>query len=272
MKKSTNTKLYMTFREKADKYVTACTILLLVIVWEASVRLFHIKEYILPGPWAIIKVFKSVWRLLLSHSVVTLNEALAGFVLSVIVGLTLSFLMNRWRFAKRVLYPLMVISQTVPIIALAPLILIWMGVGVFPKVVIVVLVCFFPICINTMEGLQSADRDMINLMKVMGAGHIKIFREVTLPSALPQFFSGLKIAGTYSVMGAVIGEWLGAKSGLGIFMTRAISSYRADMLFAAIVVIVMLSITLFKIIEITERIVIPWNSKNKDEIWKDSPS
>lgn len=248
------------------KHLPLIAILMLTLMWEVSVRIFKVPNYILPGPSAIIKVFSSMWKLILSHSVVTLYEAMAGLSVSIIVAMVLSFLMDRWVIIRRVLYPMLVISQTVPIIALAPLMLIWFGVGIFPKILIVVLVCFFPICVNTVEGLRSADRDMINLMKVMKAGHLKIFMEVNLPSALPQFFAGLKIAATYSIMGAVIGEWLGAKSGLGIFMTRATSSYRADMLFAAIVVIVLLSIGVFKIIELLERLFIPWNFKRKKDL------
>lgn len=245
------------------KNLPVFTILLLIVLWECAVELFKVPGYILPGPLAVAGVFQSTWHLILSHTVVTLNEALSGFGLSIAVGLLLSFIMNRWEIIRRILYPILVISQAIPIIALAPLIIIWFGVGVLPKIVIVILVCFFPICVSTTQGLQSSDRDMINLMKVMGAGHFRIFKEVTLPSALPHFFAGLKIAGTYSIMGAVIGEFLGAKSGLGIFMTRTISSYRTDMLFAGAVVVVLLSIGVFKIIEIAEKLIIPWNFLNR---------
>lgn len=261
MKKSINTETNTRMHYWAGRYLPAYTILFLIIIWEAAVRIFKVKQYILPSPSSIMKVFQSTWRLILDHSLVTIYEALVGFGISIIIGLTLSFVMSKSDTVKRILYPLLVISQTIPIIAISPLIIIWLGVDILPKVVIVVLVCFFPICVSTIEGLQSADRDMINLMKIMGAGHFRIFKEVTLPSALPQFFAGLKIAATYSIMGAVIGEWLGAKSGLGIFMTRTMSSYRTDMLFAAIVVIVALSIGVFKFIELIEKIAIPWNTR-----------
>ncbi|KPU43452.1 putative aliphatic sulfonates transport permease protein SsuC [Oxobacter pfennigii] len=258
MKRYTNTELKLknSFFIKRLPFLSVFSIIML---WEALVRILKIPSYILPGPYEVgMSLFESR-KIILSHTVVTSTEAILGFILSTITGLALAFVMNRWKTVKSILYPLLVISQTIPIIALAPLILIWMGVGVLPKIMVVVLVCFFPICVSTTEGLQSADPDMINLMKVMGADHLKIFREVVLPSALPQFFSGLKIAATYSIMGAVIGEWLGAKSGLGIYMTRTMSSYRTDLLFASIVVVVVTSIFLFMIIEIIEKLIIPWN-------------
>lgn len=248
-------------KRRISKYIPLITILVLILIWEALTRLLNVPDYILPSPSAIATVFEDVWQLLLKHSAVTLYEAIAGFAVSIGAGLTLAFVMDRWRALKRVIYPIMVISQAIPIIALAPLILFWFGVDITPKIIIVVLVCFFPICVNTTEGLHSADKDMINLMKIMGAGKFMIFKDVSLPSALPHFFSGLKISATYSIMGAVIGEWLGAESGLGIFMTRTISSHRTDMLFAAIVIVVIMSIAVFKITERIEKLSIPWNFK-----------
>lgn len=259
MKKYTNTGTKRVVIRALNKYLPLFAVLCLLIVWEAAVRLFNVQEYILPSPSSIAKVFITTWSLLLQHTSITIFEALMGFGISIAAGLVLAFVMDRWNTLKRILYPFMVISQAVPIIALAPVILVWFGVGIEPKIIIVVLVCFFPICVSTTEGLHSVDKDMINLMKVMGAGGFKIFWDVSLPSSLPHFFSGLKISATYSIMGAVIGEWQGAKSGLGIFMTRTISSHRMDMLFAAVVVVVILSIGIFKIIEMVERLSIPWN-------------
>lgn len=256
MKKNTNKDGFIV------KHLPLIVIICIIIIWEAATKLFNVPIYKLPGPSSIIKVFKTTWRLILSHTYITVFEAMVGLLISIVVGLVFAFFMSRWKIIRRILYPLMVISQTVPIIALAPLILIWFGFGVFPKILIVVLVCFFPISMNVTEGLISADKDMIDLMKVMGASQYKIFKEVKLPSALPQFFAGLKIAATYSIMGAVIGEWLGAKSGIGIFMTRSIASHRADMLFAAVTVVVILSIGIFKIVEIAEKIIIPWNKNS----------
>jgi ABC-type nitrate/sulfonate/bicarbonate transport system permease component len=256
MKKSTNTNGFIV------RHLPSITIILLIVIWETLTRLLNVPIYKLPGPSSIIKVFETNWRLILSHTYVTVFESMVGLLISIVVGLVFAFFMSRWKTVRRILYPLMVVSQTVPVIALAPLILMWFGFGVLPKILIVVLVCFFPIAMNVTEGLVSADKDMIDLMKVMGASQYKIFKEVKLPSALPQFFSGLKIAATYSITGAVVGEWLGAKSGIGIFMTRSIASHRADMLFAAVTVVVILSIGIFKIVEIAERIIIPWNKNS----------
>lgn len=259
MKKYTNTRAKLTLIKKSGKFLPVYTIIVLIMAWEGAVRFFSIQDYILPAPSSIAAVLLSMKELILSHTVVTVSEALAGFAVSIALGLILSFIMYRWKLIERMFYPLMVISQAIPIIALAPLILIWFGVGILPKILIVILVCFFPLCVSTLEGLKSVDKDMVNLMKVMGAGQFKIFRSVSLPSALPQFFAGLKISAAYSIMGAVIGEWLGAKAGLGILMTRTISSHRTDMLFAAIVVVIILSIGIFNVIVIIEKIATPWN-------------
>lgn len=244
-----------------SNYISLITISCLIIIWQIITTIFQIKDYILPSPLKVLKVILSQYHLLFSHTLVTLYEAILGFVISIIVALILSFVMSISSNIKKIVYPLLLISQTIPIIALAPIILIWFGVSILPKIIIVVLVCFFPVCVNTIEGLESSDKDMINLLKTMGANKFTIFKEITLPSALPQFFAGLKISATYSVMGAIIGEWLGAKSGLGIYMTRAMSSFRTDMLFASIIIIIFISILFFKITEVFEMLCIPWNIK-----------
>ncbi|HWI54318.1 MAG TPA: ABC transporter permease, partial [Desulfobacteria bacterium] len=161
--------------------------------------------------------------------------------------------------------PLLVISQTIPIIAVAPLFIIWLGYGMAPKVVVVSLVCFFPITINLADGLRMVDRDMIKLMHSMGATEFQVFRLVKLPAALPFFFSGLRIAGTYSIMGAVIGEWLGADKGLGILMTRSSQSFLTDRVFATIMVIVILSLAIYFLVEGIARVLIPWHYQGEEQ-------
>jgi len=224
-----------------------------VLLWQLTVGIFEIETFILPGPVDIIRALYSERALLLTHSLVTLGEALAGFATAVILGICFGLLMGYFRWARAALYPIFVVSQTIPLIVLAPLFAIWFGFGFLPKVIIVVLVCFFPVAVTFTQDLLKIDEDMEFILRVMGAGRWKSFVLARIPRALPGLFSGLKIAATYSIMGAVISEWIGAKEGLGIFMTRAMTSFRTAALFADVVLIVVLSLILYKLIELVEK-------------------
>lgn len=253
MKKPINT------NKLIEKVLPVLFILILIIGTEITINLLDIKAFILPKPSAVIEKLISERALLYKHTLTTLHEALIGFSIAILLALVMAGLMNRFRVIKLLLYPLLVISQTIPIIALAPLFLVWFGLGILPKVIVVVLVCFFPIVVSLVEGLAVVDQDMINLMKSLKAKPLDVFLKVEVPAVMPSFFSGLKIAATYSIMGAVIAEWLGAQNGLGVYMTRAMSSFRTDALFADIVVIVVISIGLFKIIDIAGKRLMPWH-------------
>jgi len=248
-------------QQNTDKLLPVAAVIVLLVVWEALCRLFDIQSYVLPTPTRIIAVFADKFGLLMMHTSYTLYEAVIGLLLSCLFGILAALLMYRFRYLEKVASPLIVISQTVPIIALAPLILIWFGMGIGPKVGIVVLVCFFPVTISALTGFKATDPALISLLRTMGATSGRIFLEVCLPCAAPQIFTGIRMAATYSVMGAVIGEWLGAKAGLGIFMTRAISSYRADMLFAAVLIVVIVSLALYATVELCEKLLLPWKRK-----------
>lgn len=230
----------------------------MVGITEMIVRYRDIPAYILPAPTRVLAAMAEQREILFMHGLTTVGESVSGFVVSIILALIMGGIIYPFKRLKEILYPFLLISQTIPLIAIAPIILIWMGFGVFPKVVIVVLICTFPILISFLEGLDQVDRELIDLMRVMRADKKTIFFKGVLPGSLPSFFAGLKIAATYAVMGAVIGEWLGAEKGLGIYMTRAISSFRTDNLFGAIIVVVVLSISLFKGVEAVERFVMPW--------------
>ena len=247
------------FLKRMGKYVPILTIIILIVLWQWITYFFKVPKYILPSPLDIIGSLIYSRKVLWHHSLTTLYEAGIGFILAIIFALVIAIMMNQWKLLGMSLYPILVISQTVPIIALAPLIMIWMGFGSLPKIVIVVIVCFFPISVSVVEDLSILDQDLINMMKVMGANKFQTFLKVKLPSTLPSFFAGLKIAATYSIMGAIIGEWLGAQSGLGIFMTRTMSSFRTSDLFASIAIVVVLSMVLFKIIEWIGKKAMPWN-------------
>jgi ABC-type nitrate/sulfonate/bicarbonate transport system permease component len=166
---------------------------------------------------------------------------------------------------RRVLYPLLVVSQTIPMVALAPLLIIWFGFGMTPKIIVVALVGFFPIVVSTVDGLTDADPDMVGLVRSMGASRLQVLRHVRIPAALPSFFAGLKIAAAYSVTGAVVGEWIAGTSGLGVVITRSQASYRIDRVFVAVVIIALASIVLFGAVHLLARIASPWIYVSKRE-------
>lgn len=230
----------------------------LLFLWELTVRLLKIEPWLLPAPTAIVQSLFKDWPALRQHAGITLYEAIIGFTLSIAFAFALAWLMDSVSLVRRALYPLLVTSQTIPIISVAPLFLIWFGYGLVPKVLVVVLVCFFPVVVSFLQGLAAVDTEMIDLLRSMGAPPLLIFRLAKLPAALPMFFSGLKIAATYSIMGAVIGEWLGAEAGLGYYMTLSQRSFLTARVFAIIAVITVLSLGLFKLIETLERVLTPW--------------
>ncbi len=249
------------FRNTGNPFYPLIAFTVFIVVWEIVTKVKNIKEYILPSPSAILNEFIKSGDLLLHHSLTTLTEAVLGFVLGIILAVLLSVIMSNLKILRNIFYPFMVLSQTVPIIAIAPVIAIWLGIGIVSKLIICILVVFFPVALNLTEGLNSYDKDLEELLKCMNAGKLQIFTKLKLPTALVYFFSGLKIAAAYAVMGAVMSEWTGAESGLGIFLTRSMKSFKTAAMFADIVLISAFSILLFVIISIIEKRVIKWNLK-----------
>lgn len=239
------------------------TITILLLFWELGVRLYGVEPWILPGPLQIANALITSANVLVHHTLTTLMEASLGFMISVILAIVIAFLLTNINWLNKAFYPILIVSQTIPLITLAVLFTIWFGWGLLPKVLVVVLVCFFPITINLINGLKSVDIDQVNLLCSMGANSWDTFKMVRFPQALPAFFTGLKISATYSVMAAVVGEWLGAKQGLGYFMTITQKSFAIDKVIAAVVVICIISLILVKIIEIAEYYLIPWNRLNQ---------
>jgi len=242
-------------------------LLLLLLLWEGGARLVGVEQWLLPSPGEIITEGIEAWRSLglPAHTWQTLQEALWGFLLAVVSGLALALLVDSSALLRRTLYPLLVVSQTIPIIAIAPILVLWLGYGILPKILVVALVCFFPIAISTADGLRSADPEWDALLRSMGATRWQILSKVRLPNALPAFFSGLKVAVTYSVIGAVIGEWVGGSVGLAFFMRRAHNSFRYGREFAGIAVTSLLSIALFLVIAALERVALPWKRVKRKE-------
>lgn len=236
-----------------------------MLIWQVVSARNAIAFWIVPSPMEVLKVFIYSPRLILHHLQPTLFAALTGLLLSIILGSITAIAMHSYSLVKQVLYPYLVISQTIPIIAIAPLLIIWFGYGISSKVFAVVLMCFFPISLGLYDGFRSVSIDQVRLLKSMGATKYKTFTLLYIPASLPNFFTGLKLAATYSVMGAVIGEWLGGSAGLGIYMTRATKAYQTAHVFAVIAVIILLSMSLFAIVALIDRWLLRWKYIREDE-------
>jgi ABC-type nitrate/sulfonate/bicarbonate transport system permease component len=237
--------------------------MMILLGWQYIVDKGIIARYILPSPSDVIRTSFKIFPELKPHIITTLEEAFTGFFIAIFLAMILAILMDSFHLLKKSFYPLFVVSQTIPIIVLVPLLVMWFGFGKLPKIIVVILVCFFPIVVNLLEGLQSIDRDMLNLFKSMKANYFQVFKFAKFPASLGNFFSGLKIAATYSIMGAVIGEWMGGKDGLGVYMTRVRQSFALDKVFSVIIIIVLLSLILFKTIELVQYLVMPWIRESK---------
>ncbi|MGI6361122.1 MAG: ABC transporter permease [Bacillota bacterium] len=241
-----------------DKLLPLATILIVIIIWQIIAQSGVVPGYMLPAPLAVAQAFMADLSVLLGHLKVTLIEALAGLGLSIILGFMLALLMDRYETLKKAFYPLLVVTQTVPPIAIAPLLVLWFGFGLSPKILLIVVVCFFPIAVGFLHGFAAADADEMQLLRSMGANKRQIFRYIKLPSSLPYFFSGLKVSTAYCVVSAVIAEWLGGTAGLGVYMTRVRKSYDFESMFAVIILIAALSIVLMLAVTFLEKRAMPY--------------
>ncbi len=226
--------------------------------WQALVTVYSVPAWKLPAPWAIAQELADSRSLYLRHTWVTLQEVLLGFAVALTFGVSLAGLIASSATFRRAIYPFVIASQTVPIIVIAPLLLVWIGYGVAPKVIVVTLIAFFPIVVNTVDGLGAADADMVRMMRTLGATRSQIFMKVRAPAALPFLFSGIKIAITFSVIGAVIGEWVGASAGLGYLTRVSVPLFQTARAFGAVVILSAMGVTLFSVVALMERRLLPW--------------
>lgn len=229
-----------------------------LVIWEVTVVVRDTPRWLLPRPSAIGRELVESRALLWRHTWTTLQEMLFGLALAFALGVLLAVAIASSRLVERSLYPAVIASQAVPIIALAPILLIWFGYGMTPKVIVVVLTCFFPIVVNLVDGLRAADADAIALLRSMGASRWQLLRLVRVPAALPHLFSGTRIAAAWSVIGALVGEWVGASQGLGYLMIRSQSQFQTPRLFAAVLIAALLGVVLFVVVAALERILLPW--------------
>jgi putative hydroxymethylpyrimidine transport system permease protein len=239
-------------------------VLALLGAWELAARwhliadALSLEPFLIPAPSDVAQALWEDRDLLADNAWVTLQEVLLGFACAVAAGLGFAVVLHLSETLRRAFYPLLVASQTVPIIVVAPILVVWFGFGIGPKLAIIALICFFPITVNTLDGLRSVDADAVKMMRTLDASRLAILRRVEAPTALPYAFSGAKIAVAVAVIGAVFGEWAGVSEGLGVVMLQANAQVLVPRMFAAVVVLSAMAIALFGLLALTERRVVRW--------------
>ncbi|MDO5292833.1 MAG: ABC transporter permease [bacterium] len=243
---------------KATYFIAIIAILL---IWQMLCSFGVVPSFMLPSPVSVCQALVSEFSVLMGHVRVTLIEAMAGLAFGVVIGFVTAVLMDSYEVIYKAVYPLLVITQTIPTVAIAPLLVLWLGYEMTPKIVLIVIATFFPITIGVLDGLKSTDQDAIRLMKSMGATKFQVFTQLKFKSSLGSFFSSLKISVSYSIVGAVISEWLGGFEGLGVYMTRVKKSFAYDKMFAVIILISVLSILLMGVVKVLRIKCMPWEQK-----------
>ena len=246
----------------ASRYSALILGIVLLIIWEFSAVMGWLPQFIIPAPSQILMSLISQREALFYNSLITLVQALVGLFFGIILAFVLAIGMDNIPLVRKAIYPYLIVSQTIPTVAIAPILVLWLGYGMLPKVVLVILTTLFPIVINILEGFSSVDKDAVNLLELMGANYWQILYHVKLPASLSFFFSGLKISVSYAFVGSVIAEWLGGFEGLGVYMIRAKNAFSYSNMFAAIVVISVVSLLLLGIVSLVERWVTPWQYKD----------
>ncbi len=244
----------------------ALLIAIILVGWDVGVRVAKIPPYLVPAPTAVVFELVDKWPLLLSEAMPTLYATLGGFLLSALFGIPTAMMIASSRTVESYLYPILVFSQSIPKIAVAPLFVVWFGFGIAPKVISAFLLGFFPVVVATVLGLKSVDTDMIDLARSMRAGAFRTFRRIRLPNALPSIFGGLKVSITLAVVGAVVGEFVGSNSGIGYVLQIANGNFDLPLMFAALFVLSMMGVLLFTALEVIERLMIPWHSSRRGDL------
>ncbi len=232
--------------------------LAVLVIWQLYCDLADVDPTVLPTPTRVVSSLWDAKDIAWTNTWQTLKETFIGFAVSIVVAVALAVAMDQLNWLRRALYPMLVGSQTIPVIAIAPLMIIWFGFGLLPKVLVIILVTFFPIVVALLDGFASTEREGMNLLKTMGASRWQTFRLLRFPGALPYFFTGLRISATYAVIAAIFAEYVGAYTGLGIWMSQSKSAFRTDLVFGAIAISALISIALFLLVALLSRIVMPW--------------
>ena len=246
-------------KEKYGFLYPLITIAIILVVWQVVTTVFDVPSYIFPTLGQVIKAFGEDFGLIMYHAAATLGEGAAGIGISIGISIVIAVCMDRFPTAKKTVYPLLVISQTVPVMAIAPLLIIWFGFGVAPKIILVVIMCFFPITVNMTDGFAQADPDCVNMFRVWNASQGQIYRHLKFPGAMPYFFSGLRISVTWMLVAAILSEWLGGDRGIGVYMLRAKQAYALDKVFASVIFVVLVSLALIGILTLIKKKTIRWS-------------
>ena len=240
-------------------------VFILLVLWDVTIRIFRIPPYLIPAPEAVVSQLVTEWPKLWRASLITTYATLGGFALSIAFGIPMALLIAYSRTVESFVYPLLVFSQSIPKIAIAPLFVVWFGFGIIPKVICAFMLGFFPIVVSTVAGFKSVDSDMIDLARSMKAGRLATFMRISLPQALPSLFAGLKVSVTLAVVGAVVGEFVGSNSGIGYLLQIANGNFDLPLMFAALVVLSMIGVLLFVAVDVVERMMIPWHASHRDD-------
>lgn len=245
-------------RSLASVWPSLIALLALLLLWQGYVVFSGVDQQMLPTPGAVWNTLAAQREALWENTLVTLWETIIGFAVALATGIACGVAIDLSPWLRRALYPLLVATQAIPLIALAPLLVLWFGWGMTSKVIVVTLMCFFPIVVALADGLRSADPELLKLFRSFGAGPLRVFWSARLPGALPSLFSGVRIAIAYSVIGAVIAEFVGAEAGLGFYMTLKEHSFSTAGVLATFVVTALLSFALFALVALVERLALPW--------------
>jgi putative hydroxymethylpyrimidine transport system permease protein len=236
---------------------------LFVLAWQAVASLESVDDLTLASPVETWQALRDDWSLLVDNAGVTLVEVMLGLAISLAAGVAFGVAMHLVRPLRDAAYPLLVASQAIPVVVLAPIFVLAFDYGIGPKLAIVALICFFPITVNLLDGLRSTPPELVKLMRSMGASRLRTLRSVELPASLPSLFSGLKVAASVSVIGAVFGEWAGADEGLGRLVLLGNNQLQTPRVYAGIVLLTLMAVALFALVALAERVVCPWNRKER---------
>lgn len=249
-------------KKNTTNRIWSCSaIVIVLLLWQCISGFGLVDSFMLPSPLQVGQAFISEFPILMENAGVTLAETFIGLGLGIVIGFLMAVLMDRFEVLYKAFYPLIVLTQTIPTVAIAPLLVLWFGYEMTPKVILIVLTTFFPITVGLLNGFKSVDADAVNLLRAMGAKSWHIFKYIKLPGAMSQFFSGLRISTSYAVVGAVISEWLGGFGGLGVYMTRVKKAFSFDKMFAVIFLISIISLLLMKGVELLQKKCMPWNQE-----------
>ena len=241
-------------------------LLLLIVLWDLAIRVFRVPPYLVPTPLDVIRTLGRDWQYLLGQAVPTTEATLLGFAASALFGIPAAMLIASSKTVESYVYPLLVFSQSIPKVAIAPLFVVWFGFGLVPKVISAFLLGFFPVVVSAVQGFKSVEPDMLDLARSMEASRLQMFRMVSLPHATPAIFAGLKVSVTLAVVGAVVGEFVGANSGIGFVLQRSIGNFELPTMFAALVILALIGVILFWLVDLAERLIVPWHASQRTAV------